>query len=101
RDATVKGFYFGGAPGLTLRNGLTLNNGTLRLSPNGSSDPIRLAFDGTQTISGTGHIVFDAGTGGTNNIETSGNGVTTFASGVDLHTENAGLGIDTTFSEIV
>ncbi|MBK9956570.1 MAG: choice-of-anchor D domain-containing protein [Rhodocyclaceae bacterium] len=68
-----------------VNNGLT-NNGTININQNAI-----LSFEDTQTLSGTGSIVF-GNTGGGNRIDLDGNGTTTIASGVTIRGHSGAIG---------
>ena len=78
---------------LTLRNGLVLNNGTLILGSDGNST--RVDFSGTQSLSGTGEVIF-AGTNSPNVLEARGGGTAataatlTIGSGITVHGAQGG-----------
>ena len=58
-DLVIEGRPFGSRPGrVTVENGLTLEDAVITLSDNVLFGQPDLTFDGTQTLSGTGGIVF-------------------------------------------
>lgn len=70
----------------TVVNGLTMANGRVDVNSNSI-----LMLRGTQTVSGTGEIVF-GNTGVGNRLDLDGNGDTTLASGITVRGENGTIG---------
>jgi hypothetical protein len=68
-----------------VNNGL-VNNGRIDLNNNGI-----LSFEGTQTLSGSGSIVFGS-TGAGNRIDLDGDGTTTFAAGTSIRGHSGTIG---------
>ena len=80
---------------LTSRNGLTLNGSTVTVAPTGGN--ALLEFSGTQTLDGTGEVVF-GGTGGHGFVRPRDNGELTIGSGITIRTQgshNATVGVPT------
>ena len=79
--------------GLTVRNGLVLNNGRLILGSGGNST--RVEFSGTQSLSGTGEVIF-GGTSSNNLLSVRGGGAAataatlTIGSGITVHGAQGG-----------
>jgi hypothetical protein len=74
----------------TVLNGLTLN-GTATLGNSGNSSSSSLTFSGTQTLAGTGSVVFATG-GAQDRIFLSSSAGLTVGSGIAIHGGNAVLG---------
>ena len=65
--------------GLTISGGLTLNNANLILGGLTSSDYGQAIFQGTQTLSGTGQVIFEGSNGTQNFVYAQGGGTQTTA----------------------